>query len=316
MRQIQIRKAFKALVLFGILTGTAPANALIINLDFSGKFDGVGAAPYQAVANAAAELWQHAANPWGRVANHTIDIHLTTAVMGIDGGYALTHANFEQATANPVTHTRLWESSFITVNETFWESFYFDPTPKDNIEFNMNQYGGLFGTARDVAQSTLEDGLSLIVHELGHALGFMGFDGIWQPSTALDAYGWSAYTDFANNLTGTDAGPFVFDDFYKGAMPDIPLWGPYHIDGNLAAYEYDLMAAYNDGGSGPQLGQRRLISQLDAKMIADAFHLIPEPDTLLLAGLGLLAVGFLRRSGGRCHARESACHHSRRPLNA
>jgi hypothetical protein len=296
MRSLLSRSALAALALIGSFALATPASALIINLEFSGKFDDTAdpnLAAYKSVANAAAALWQTAATPWNRVTNYSVDIKLTTASMGSGGIYALTHGNFEQAAPNPVTNTRLWESSFITLNEDSWANFFFDPTPNDNAEFNMNQYGGLFGTAINAAQQTMEDALSLIVHELGHALGFMGSSGIGNYGS--DAYGWNAYTDFANNLATTNAGPFKFDDVYKGVFPDVPMWGPFHVDGNNTTYQYDTMAAYSNGASGPQIGQRRLISALDTAMIADAFHLIPEPGTLMLFGAALLALAGLHR---------------------
>lgn len=263
-----------------------PASALIIDATYSGNFSVAGAA--QDAAKAAVSFWQNITAPWEKVtAWHvpitfsSLNIDYLDAASTLISPYALTYGNSQTATPYAPTGTYLWTGATVGFNTNQWNSFWWDPTPTTNTEFNMNQYGGIFGTATDASAVGMEDGFSVLLHELGHALGFMGASGSLT-TTGNQLLSWSAYTSFADNL------PFFTYDYItplKGQT--VTMNDAFHVSGTT--YPYDSMNA-SGGGSGPQVGQRILISALDLNMIADAFHVVPTPTPLSLLALGLCLI--------------------------
>ena len=187
------------------------------------------------------------------------------------------------------------------------QPFFVDTTPGDNSEFSPGNTPFHFtpqtGGTIQSAPSNEFDLLSVMFHELGHVLGFS-----------------SSFQDFAANLTTVPADNnrdvYVFNrgvspigpagiyspgpppQFVNGAvymkddqdLNDAPGSGaPSHIDESggpgamLAGYfPFDLM------NPTLALGERRLISNVDLDILADAHgYQIPEPASLtILVGLG------------------------------
>lgn len=112
------------------------------------------------------------------------------------------------------------------------------------------------------------DALTVMEHELGHALGFAYGTGI------------NGYTDWDNRIvTGTD----LFDlngMFIKMSGTDDA--GLSHVDSSM--YPGDLMNA----SLGP--GERKTISTLDVAMLEAAFGYVPEPSSFALAAVGVVVL--------------------------
>jgi hypothetical protein len=290
-------RPLSCLVSLGLLAGTPlPASGLVIDVTYNGKFQDEtdpNKNLYQEVAHTAVTTWQDSTAGWNRVTDYHVGIEFGTGDLGT--AFALTYGNSQTAGPTPLTGTHLWVSAKVDLNANSstsgWNSFFWDQTPLANDEYNMTQYGNKFGTAKSGSPADgKEDAYSVILHELGHALGFIGAS-----APAGEVLAWFTYTDFENNLNPPASDIFTFDYLPSVKGKTIPMQDPYHIDGGPnslsgGAYSLDTMAAYSGGGSGPDFGQRRLLSDLDLSMIADAFHTVPVPKTIVLVVVGWLVL--------------------------
>ncbi len=284
-----LRRVTLALAFIGFSLVSSTANALLIAADYTGLFAGNQA--YRDVGNAAKDTWEALATDWTRVADYNFTITMGTGDLGTDT-FALTYDNHQTAALYPPTGTYLWTDAKIVVNSNaaVWNNLFWDPTPLDNSEYDMTQYGGLFGTGKaGTAADNKIDAYSTILHELGHALGFIGDTN--SLSYPAGTFAWTAYTSFADNLSNSNK-TFTYDWLSGLKGTTVQMQNAYHLD--AAVFPYDTMRAYSGGGSGPQSDQRILISELDLNIINDAFH-VPEPATLALLGIGLAGLGFSRR---------------------
>jgi PEP-CTERM motif len=132
-----------------------------------------------------------------------------------------------------------------------------------------------FGFAEPVPADKF-DALTVMKHEVGHALGFAG-------GKPEDGLGYKKWNDQITAM-GTDA---IFDKNGLNVMLDGPVTdanGRSHVD--PTKYPNDVMQ--------PELGKgtRRHPSDLDYRMLGKAFGYVvcPEPSSLVMAGLGVCGV--------------------------
>jgi PEP-CTERM motif len=271
------------------------AEALTINLTFGAGFD---TDVKKAVAQQAVNEWQ-AALPYNYTFALTVDITSGTNWTATpNSAVGRMRDNAESAAVDPTTNTKLPTSGTVELNSNF--SLYFDSSPADNSEFNMTQENGRFGNATATGGASGSwDALSVLEHEIGHALGFSRTTGTWS-----DGKPYTAYTDFLNNFTGAT---YKFDFLTTGtegnktgaggALTQVGFDADSHIDGSgQPALNRKMMANPGFG-----ISQRSLITPLDLDIIGDAFHLainesaVPEPDTAALFSVGLVALARLGR---------------------
>jgi hypothetical protein len=254
MRRIrQICTAAAVLLLLGLASAPTRAASLTIsvtNFDFSGS--GFDAAKQTLAQN----LFTSARNSWtsllGGAANKDVNLVIDTVEfldLGATNGGNTTGATAD-ANGNPGTVTKIQISS-------------------NAVMFYSQTITGIGATEKDA--------LSVMVHELGHAVGFNFLSGT------------DGYQKWNDRITGTD---FKLLDDSLVTMAGATANGLSHIATSYAAT--DLM------NLSVGFGQRRSISTLDLKMLQAAFGyaIIPEPSTILLAGFGLASLaglGYARR---------------------
>lgn len=260
-----------------IPAGEASA-ALTINATYAGKFDTVPA--WKATAQLSKAAWEAAlANT---VVNYTVDITFTSADISGEGAGILARMrdNTQSAAANMTTGTKLPTAGVVEMNTKNVE-FYFD----DNV--NNNDEGFVMGATGNVSQGLKIlkqfDAFSVILHEIGHVVGYSGTTGTWN-----DMKPFTAYTDFANNIAG---GKFKFDYLTQG------LEGS--INGPITQWNTDTFhmtaAAQSGRNMAPTFGfgERRALTALDSESVCDAFRLCPVPTpgaAALFASAGILAL--------------------------
>lgn len=171
--------------------------------------------------------------------------------------------------------------------------FFVDPTPEASEEFAA--FAGApstYGVFRDPTSFGRVDLFSVMLHELGHVLGFLEDYPRWaeasDDTSATLNFGSQAY-----GLRGTED---------SNALS--------HLSHAGAPYDLMLSSTFFPGPGGPDsggFGDRRLVSALDLDILEGiygyrvdrgALTVIPEPGTpsLLASGLALLA-SHVRRTG-------------------
>jgi CSLREA domain-containing protein len=189
--------------------------------------------------------------------------------------------------------------------------FFVDPTPATSEEFHHTPAGGPdhYGVIDDPARFEDLDLLSVILHELGHILGFTEFYPPWDAATA-DGMALLDYGSGTVGLLGPQEGLSELNALSHLAHADAP---------------YDLMlgATYFPGPSGPDpdcvrflppcgeesggWGDRRLVSRLDLDILEgiygytvdrNALVAVPEPGTALLVVAGAALLARRRTSSG------------------
>lgn len=275
-----------AVALLFLSAGSAQA-ALTINLTFGPGFNEntQTGAVRRNVANAAAANWMNAFND--TIVDYTVAITVNMNDLSSAGLNGRMFGNAE-GPLNATTNTRLPTSGTIELNSFLGGSrtMFFDPTPEEHSEFNMN---GLRGNSNGTNPAALGlDALSTLTHEIGHVLGFSGLTGTW--AGVPDNQPFLGYTDYINNLNAART-VFTFDTLTSGGEGSIN--GPmttvninaFHLNGSAR-----IMAS-----SRPD-GVRQLITPLEVDMLSDAFRLrIPTPGSAVIVASAVLMVSRRRR---------------------
>ncbi|MFN0010534.1 MAG: hypothetical protein ACKVS8_02700 [Phycisphaerales bacterium] len=273
-----ISRAFVAGVCLAA-AGQASAG-MAINATYEGKFFSVP--DWKVTAQKAKIAWEFAlANT---LVDYTVDITFTSADISGEGGGILARMrnNTQMPMPNVTTGTRLPTAGVVEMN-TKDVTFYMDGEVDNNDEeFVMGHTGNVSQLLKGLKQV---DGYSVLLHEIGHILGFSGTTGTWNDSAPF-----TAYTDFANNVGG---GNFHFDYLTQGAEGS--------INGPTTQWATDTFHMTGAAQSGRNMaptfgfGERRRLSALDVESIVDAFHLKAVPTPGSTAVLGLAGIVALRR---------------------
>jgi hypothetical protein len=258
------RHAFLALLLFAACAAVSnPTRALTINSSFNfGSAPGTvaGDGDFVAIFNTAASLWESAI-----LDDHTVDISFG---WGAHGGSTLASASVNSS----------FTSATITFDNDGSSSWFLDPTPTQNGEWDSftessdDLGGGVVNTGRVFRQATGDasgraDLLSVALHEIGHAIGFV---------------------DFGSNITD----PILVNAIDGGAFDGTSIaTDGSHIDIATAVLFPSLT-----------IGQRRLLSDVDILGTAagggytdTSLAPVPVPAALWLLLSGLLGLLKLNR---------------------
>ncbi len=311
-----ILRYFLTLCAFLLFSAMAARGALSITLDFAGPpgFGSGGAwsdlhndawdgsttdaekqAAAEAVIEAAAEYWETAFASSTRTVNQTIDVSWS----GLGGTTLATGGT--AWFINPPDYT-LVNGSLVWDNDGS-STFFVDLTPHENSEWaksstrSVDLGGGLVNIERTYynagpgeAARDHTDMLSVAIHEIGHALGFLGSYPRYQ---ALDVGG-----DGDLDLSGGS------EVSYTSGHIDETLIVP-----ESPGFPYDtavLPPPYYPTAMGPSIveGARFLLSEVDILVVSDMQALnnpntnpmlIPEPQVGLLALMGMVGMIARRR---------------------
>lgn len=274
--KVGVARRFGAAAL--LVAASQASAALTINATYLSTFN--TDATWKATAKLAKAAWETALAD--TVVNYTVDVTFTDADLSGEGAglIARMRDNTQMAANNATTGTKLPTAGVVEMN-TKNIAFYMDDDVTNNDENFVMGVTGLVSQAQKAAKRF--DGFSIMLHEIGHVLGYSGTTGMWN-----DAKPFTAYTDFANNIAG---GKFKFDYLTSG------LEGS--INGPITQWNTDTFhmtaAAQSGRNMAPTFGfgERRALTALDVESVCDAFRLCPVPTpgaTTLFAGSGLLAL--------------------------
>jgi len=222
-------------------------------------------------------------------------------ITDLDGNAAtadkLTITISEQATAMIGGVTAVTEAGMIPSTATMIvddgtnEQFFVDLSPHESTEFNAGTVGH-YGTAKPGSGAVGKiDLLSLIKHELGHAVGFNEDFTKWD-AASNDATGVLTYGGNTINLLGTADSNELSHLDPTAAVLGLML--------SAGSFDNPVTAAPDDGG----FGDRRVQSGLDLDILSSIYGFtvdktkleeVPEPSTLFIGSISALMLMFRSR---------------------
>jgi len=284
-------------LLVSIALAAAPARAdLFITI-----VDGGGTAPVTAdgggtlfaIAEAAALYWETALSASSAPAD--VDFSITITVSWGTPGVPTASATGGHGLVFPPFPGGTYSGTGTIVFNTSGHDFWMDPTPLDNSEWT----GSVVETSADLGGGSMvvgrvfdtptagpsgeEDALTVMLHEMGHALGYLDF------GTGIDPYGLAVGTDGDIDVDGTS---------YPHSGATLPITsGHWTTGGSLddSAMEGTFL-----------VGTRVLLSAADILGMAE-FHgftaedidtspsVVPEPSSLVLTGLAVVGIAWRKR---------------------
>ncbi len=320
-----LRYAFLIVAGIGILC-TGPLQEtradLEINLNFSGFstnapadgsaiLGGATQAQAQAVIQSAADYWEevfagsNSGLSWATGGTLTQNI---TVGWGAQGGMALASGGTSWFPSGE------WGSGSLTWDNDGTSQFFVDTTPLDSVEWN--QYSArdlnLGGTNINVERTFYDapagitrdnaDMLTVAVHEIGHALGFIGSYPLYGP------------TDLGNDGDlDITSGPFSGAEIpyiggHTNVMIDSPGFGDFPYNPGGGGFFPTFLDNPNVMAVGITSGVRRLLTEADIAIVAEFLDFdmatvnfdarvaaVPEPSVISLFALGLIVAAGRRR---------------------
>jgi hypothetical protein len=271
----------RALVVTGLLSIASPAAPAVILPTYTDVGD-----DERTVVEAAISLWEDLL-PGSLVFNIAIRTGFLSGTLAVS-------SNFVEDGGVPTSATITFDDG------TSGIPWFIDDTPFDDVEFGAGDNPFHGDAARRGPAAGAFDLLTVIQHELGHALGFSMF-----------------YPAFAAHVENAPDG----NRTYTGATVTARLTGAGGGTHTLPEeHPFDLM------NPALEAGHRLNPSPLDLALLHDAFgydvapaqpvesgHAVPEPPMLLVAGLAMLAVGRRARTLTAPSSSPSSCCSPRRP---
>ncbi len=327
-----LRYAFLIAIAGVISLGTCTQETfadLEINLDFSNfatnapadgsaVLGGGTRAQAQAVIESAADYWEevfagsNSALPWTTNVGGTLTQNISVGWGSLGGSTLATGGTNWVVGGN---QTGRWGSGSLTWDNDGSSTFFVDTTPLDSVEWNQfsSRDINLGGTSVNVERTYYDapagsarndfDMLTTAVHEIGHALGFLGTP--YPQFAAADLQSDGDIDIVGGPLAGAE---IPFEGGHTEIMIDTPGNGDFPYD--PGANSFFPTVQYNPTLMGPSgfNGTRSLLTEADIAVVAQILQFdqatvnfdarvaaVPEPSTISLLAVCLVGVAGRRR---------------------